>query len=108
MGGGIEEGIETMPSNDIADEVTSSGWVSKPRGVFFGCLGLGLFAAFMGVGVVVGRSFENEADTSQLSTVASENALAWNTQSDTGSNDEEEWYENASLYGKSAKGGVSC
>ena len=55
MGGGIEEGIETMSSNDTADEneVTSPGRMSKPRGVaFFGCLGLGLFAAFMGVGVI--------------------------------------------------------
>ena len=117
MGGGIEEGIETMSSNDTADEneVTSPGRMSKPRGVaFFGCLGLGLFAAFMGVGVIIGRSFEKKANASQVSTVASQNTHVWNSgknnygQSGTGSNDMEEWYEPELWHGKSAKTGESC
>ena len=114
MGGGIEEDIETMSSNDTADEneVTSPGRMSKPRGVaFFGCLGLGLFAAFMGVGVIIGRSFEKKANASQVSTVASQNTHVSgkkNYGQSEPSNDMKELYELASWGGKSAKTGVSC
>ena len=103
-----------MSSNDTADEneVTSPGRMSKPRGVaFFGCLGLGLFAAFMGVGVIIGRSFEKKANASQVSTVASQNTHVSGKKNDgqsEPSNDMKELYELASWGGKSAKTGVSC
>ena len=101
MAGGIEEGIETimprcaedvsqppvsgssnkgdtsplqLPEDPVDEYEVSSPGRMKPRGVLFGCLGLGLAAAIMGVGVVIGRSFNKEANASQVSTVASQ---AW-------------------------------
>ena len=145
MGGGIEEGIETiiprcaedgspppvsgssnkgdtsplqLPEDPMDEYEVSSPGRMRPRGVLFGCLGLGLAAA---IGAVVGRSFNN---VPQVSTVTSQNkAHAQNTQPGTGSgknnyrsvrsdyvsNDEAgPWSETELWHSKSAKAGVSC
>ena len=125
MGGGIEEGIETMPSNKgetsplpaEADEVASPGRVSKRRGVVVlaSLVVLGLCAAPMGVGVAIGRSSGTRSRALARTTTATDSGATTlmtngaKKRRGTGSQPRtRRANENASLYGKSAKAGVSC